>query len=152
MTRGKRAGRTASQRQLRVGEELRHALAQVLARGEIRDPDLKDVAITVTEVQVAPDLRQATAYVMPLGGRNTATVVTALNRCSGWLRGQVSRMVHLKFSPEFRFAADVSFETAGRVEAILREPAVAADLHGSEGDADADGDEGSHDGGPHGGA
>jgi ribosome-binding factor A len=147
MTRGKRAGRTASQRQLRVGEELRHALAEVLARGEVRDPDLHDVAITVTEVQVSPDLRQATAYVMPLGGRNVETVVAALNRGAGWLSGQVGHMVHLKFTPRFRFAEDMSFDAAGRVEAILRDPAVAADLRDGDG-----GEDGSHGGGSQGGA
>ncbi len=128
MTRNKRAGRPASQRQLRVGEELRHAIAQVLARGEIRDPDLDGVAVTVTEVRASPDLRNATAFVTPLGGHNAETVVTALNRCAGWLRGQVTHLVHLKFSPRLRFEQDLSFDAASRVDAILKEPSVAADL------------------------
>jgi ribosome-binding factor A len=147
MTRGKRTGRTASQRQLRVGEELRHALAQVLSRGDIRDPDLQNVAITVTEVQASPDLRQATAFVLPLGGENTATVVTALNRCAGWIRGQVTHMVRLKYSPQFRFEQDTSFDTGSRIDAILRQPEVAADLEEHENGPEPDGDEGMH-GGP----
>ena len=142
MTRGKRAGRTASQRQLRVGEELRHALAQVLARGEIRDPDLNDVVVTVTEVQATPDLRHGIADVIPLGGENAATVVAALNRCAGWIRGQVTHMVRLKFSPQFRFEQDTSFDTGSRIDAILRQPEVAADLEEHEVDFDSDGDEG----------
>jgi ribosome-binding factor A len=143
MTRGKHARRTASQRQLRVGEELRHTLAQVLSRGDIHDPALQDVAITVTEVRIAPDLRQATAYVMPLAGENAASVVAALNRCAGWLRGQVGHMVHLKFAPRFRFELDMSFDAGDRIEAILREPVVAADLGDHEAEPDGDGEEGS---------
>jgi ribosome-binding factor A len=127
-----RAGRAMSQRQLRVGEELRHALAQVFMRGEILDPDLRDVTITVTEVRVSPDLRNATAFVTPLGGRESDRTVSALNRCAGWLRGQVTRMVRLKFSPRIKFEMDRSFDAAERVDALLRREDVARDLADEE--------------------
>ncbi len=129
MARGKPAVRGASsQRQLRVGEEIRHALAEVLARGDILDPDVRDIAITVTEVTISPDLRNATAFVIPLGGRNSEKVLAGLNRCAGWLRGQTSRMVRLKFSPKLGFELDRSFETADRVDSILRSGRVVRDL------------------------
>lgn len=118
-----------SQRQLRVGEELRHALAEVLSRDELRDPALSGVSITVSEVRASPDLRSATAFVMPLGGGDTATVLAALNRAAGFLRGRVGRTVRLKFAPAFRFEADTAFEEAGRIDALLRdaEPTGCAD-------------------------
>jgi ribosome-binding factor A len=137
MARGTRSGRTASQRQLRVGEELRHALAQVFMRQEIIDPDLRDVTITVTEVRVSPDLRNATAFVTPLGGRDAERVVPALNRCAGWLRGQVTRMVRLKFSPQVKFELDRSFDAADKVDALLRREDVARDLGHGDGAEDS---------------
>jgi ribosome-binding factor A len=117
-----------SQRQLRVGEEIRHVLVEVLARGELRDPALQGVSITVAEVRISPDLKHATAYVMPLGGTQVDDVVKALRRASGFLRGEVAREVRLRVAPEIAFAADRSFEEAGRIEAALRRPEVRRDL------------------------
>jgi len=108
------------QRQLRMGELLRHALAVLLARGELRDPALRDAPITVTEVRVAPDLRRATVFVTPLGGANMETVVAALQRARGYFRGQIAHMIEAKFVPDLRFQADESFEAAQRVESLLR--------------------------------
>lgn len=119
-----------SQRQLRVGEELRHVLAQTLERGELRDPDLEGVIITVTEVRVSPDLRNATAFVLPLGGHadDMGAVLAALGRASTYLRHQVGRQIRLKYLPAFSFKADPSFDAAGRIDALLHDPAVARDL------------------------
>jgi ribosome-binding factor A len=108
-----------SQRQLRVGEVLRHALVEALARGELRDPALAEVSITVTEVKVSPDLKAATAFVMPLGGRDEANVLEALNRCAPYLRGQVGRQAGLRFAPSLHFQPDRSFERAQAVERLL---------------------------------
>jgi ribosome-binding factor A len=120
--------REPTQRQLRVGEELRHALARILQRGELRDPALQDVAITVTEVRVSPDLKNATAFVMPLGGRNRAEALDALNRSAGYLRGQLAREVPLRFSPGLAFALDTSFDHASRINELLHRPEVERDL------------------------
>jgi len=118
-----------SQRQLRVGEVVRHALVEVLARGELRDPALADASITVTEVKISPDLKAATAFVMPLGGRDEASVVAALDRCAPYLRGQIGRIAGLRFAPTLRFAPDRSFERAQRVEQLLDR--LKDDSHGS---------------------
>lgn len=117
-----------SQRQLRVGEELRHRLAQVFERGLLNDPLLEGLVITVTEVKVSPDLTNATAFVTPLGGGDIEGVVRALNRAAGFLRHQVSDELGLRVSPRLSFAPDHSFEEASRVEALLRHPKVQADL------------------------
>lgn len=112
-----------SQRQLRVGEIVRHALAEVIERGELHDPDLQDVPVTVTQVAMSPDLRNGTAYVMPLGGGETSRVADALNRAAPYLQGRVARAVRLKFAPRLRFATDQSFEHADRITRLLREKA-----------------------------
>ena len=118
-----------SQRQLRVGEELRHAVAWMLEKGEIRDPGLGSAPITVTEVRVSPDLRNATAYVTPLGGgAGTEAVVEALNRAAPFIRRQVARTVKLRLLPNFVFVADQSFDRAQHIGDLLRDPAVARDL------------------------
>ncbi len=112
----------SSQRQLRVGEELRHALAEALMREELRDPAMQGVSVTVCEVSVSPDLRHARAYVMPLGGGDVGDVgdvIAALNRASVFLRGRVSRMVKLKYAPSFVFEADTTFDEAGKIDALL---------------------------------
>lgn len=124
----RRAERGPSQRQLRVGEELRHALAWILERGEVRDPDLKGVSVTVTEVRVSPDLRKATVFVIPLGGGETEAVVTGLTRARPFLRRKVANAVRLKFVPDITFRADTSFDEARRIDILLRDPAVARDL------------------------
>jgi ribosome-binding factor A len=125
-----------SQRQLRVGEEIRHALSQLLLRGELRDPELAGVSVTVSEVRVSPDLRQATAFVLPLGGANAPVVVAALNRAAPFLRAQVARQMRLKFAPTVDFRLDTSFETAARLEELLRRPGVAADLAAEDEEGD----------------
>lgn len=117
-----------SQRQNRVGEVLRHAVAEILARGDLRDPDLKGVSVTVTEVAVSPDLKNATAFIMPLGGGDADRVEEALNRCARYVRGQVSKMVTLRYSPQIRFAVDTSFDSADRIKSILDKPGVRRDL------------------------
>ncbi len=117
-------GKAPSQRQLRVGEELRHALARVLGRGDLHDPELRDVPITVTEVRLSPDLRKATAFVMPLGGGEESVVVEGLARAAAYLQGQVAREVALRFTPRLSFAVDESFAAASRVDALLRGEAL----------------------------
>ena len=120
------SGRQPSQRQLRVGESLRHALAELLARGAIHDPDVQGAAVTVTEVRVSPDLRHATAYVVPLGGGDAATALGGLRRAAPHIRAQVARMVRLKFAPDFAFEADTSFDAASRIEDLLRKAGATA--------------------------
>jgi ribosome-binding factor A len=122
-----------SQRALRVGELVRHALADMLTRGEVHDPVIEGHLITVPEVRMSPDLRLATVYVMPLGGRDAAKVVAALDDNKRFLRGEVARRVNLKFAPELRFRVDDRFEEAARIEKLLHSPEVARDL-GKEND------------------
>ena len=120
-----------SQRQLRVGEELRHAIVRVLERGEIRDPDVAGRSITVTEVTVSPDLRQATVFVVPLGGGDATALLAGLRRAASFLRHEVARQVQLRVMPEFSFAADTSFDRAKRIDDILASPAVRRDIDGA---------------------
>jgi ribosome-binding factor A len=117
-----------SQRQLRVGELIRHALAEMLSRGEVHDPVIEGNVITVPEVRMTADLRLATIYVMPLGGRKTDAVLAALARNQRFLRGEIARRVNLKFAPEIRFRLDERFDEAERIEKLLRTPAVRRDL------------------------
>ncbi|MGB9364428.1 MAG: 30S ribosome-binding factor RbfA [Xanthobacteraceae bacterium] len=117
-----------SQRALRVGELIRHALAEMLSRGDIHDPVIEGHMITVPEVRMSPDLRLATIYVMPLGGKDEQEVVAALERNKKFLRGEIAHRVNLKFAPEIRFRADERFGEAERIEKILRTPEVRRDL------------------------
>ena len=117
-----------SQRQLRVGEAVRHAVADILAHGNVHDTDLEGHIITVPEVRMSPDLKLATIYVMPLGGRDTDIVLAALERNKKHLRGEVARRVNLKFAPDIRFRVDDRFDEAERIEKLLRTPAVQRDL------------------------
>jgi ribosome-binding factor A len=117
-----------SQRQLRVGELVRHAMADILAQGSAHDFDLEGHIITVPEVKMSPDLKLATIFVMPLGGRDTDKVIAALDRNRKFLRGEVARRVNLKFAPDIRFRADVRFDEAERIEKLLRTPAVQRDV------------------------
>jgi ribosome-binding factor A len=117
-----------SQRQLRVGETVRHALADILSQGSVHDPDLEGHIVTVPEVRMSPDLKLATIYVMPLGGRHTEIVIAALERNKKFLRGEVARRVNLKFAPDIRFRVDERFDEAERIEKLLRTPAVQRDL------------------------
>ena len=119
-----------SQRQLRVGELIRHAIADILSRGEIADPDIDGVVITVPEVRMSPDLKHATVLVMPLGGRNQDRVIAGLERSRRWLRGQVARRVNLKFAAELSFRIDTRFEDDDRVTEMLKAPEIAKDLGG----------------------
>ena len=117
-----------SQRQLRVGELIRHELAGMLSRGDIHDPVVEKHMITVPEVRMSPDLRLATIYIMPLGGRDEQEVLDALERNKKYVRGEISRRVNLKFAPEVRFRLDEQFSEAERIEKLLRTPVVQRDL------------------------
>jgi ribosome-binding factor A len=122
-----------SQRQLRVGEIVRHAVADILSQGSVHDPDLEGHIVTVPEVRMSPDLKLATVYVMPLGGRDIDAVIAALERNKKFLRVEVARRVNLKFAPDVRFRVDERFDEAERIEKLLRTPAVQRDLaHDSE--------------------
>ncbi|MBR9973364.1 30S ribosome-binding factor RbfA [Magnetospirillum sulfuroxidans] len=127
-----RGQKPPSQRQLRVGEELRHIIASIIERGEIRDPDLAGRAITVTEVRISPDLKNATVFVMPLGGGEVTTVVKGLKRARAFLRHEVARQVDLRIAPELFFEADTSFDEASHIDALLRSPEVRRDLGANE--------------------
>lgn len=113
---------------LRVGELVRHALAGLFSREEIEDEALAGAVVTVPEVRMSPDLRVATAYVMPLGGERAAEVTAALNRHQRFIRGRIAPELDLKFAPEIRFRVDETFEEAGRIEALLRSERVRRDL------------------------
>jgi ribosome-binding factor A len=117
-----------SQRQLRVGELVRHALADMLTRGAVHDPVIQGHLITVPEVRMTADLRLATIYVVPLGGRDAEEVLAALERNKRFLRGEIARRINLKFAPEIRFRLDERFDEAERIEKLLRTPAVQSDL------------------------
>jgi len=120
--------RAPGQRQLRVGEDLRHILAELFERGDMRDPDLRDASITVTAVDVSPDLRNATAFVMPLGGQEEARLLAAMRRAAPWFRARVSERAGLRYAPEIRFEIDKTFEEADKIGALLRRPDVARDI------------------------
>jgi ribosome-binding factor A len=117
-----------SQRALRVGELIRHALSDMLTRGDVHDPVLEGRLVTVPEVRMSPDLRMATIYVMPLGGHDVKEVVEALEHNARYLRGEIAHRVNLKFAPEIRFRVDERFDEAERIEKLLRTPAVQRDL------------------------
>ncbi len=123
-----RRDKAPSHRQLRVGEELRHALSRILARGELRDPTLADLNLTVTEVRVSPDLKNATAFVVPLGGGGLEAAVGALNRAGGFFRSRLAQEVALRHAPRIAFAPDRSFDEACRIDEILQRPRVRRDL------------------------
>lgn len=118
-----------SQRQLRVGEEIRSALAQIFAHGETHNPILDGSSITVSQVRISPDLKNATAYVMPLAGSHKKEVLDALIENAGRLRGMVSRKIILRTSPRISFKLDDSFEVAGRINALLNSDRVQADVN-----------------------
>src|ERR1700689_1588216 len=117
-----------SQRQLRVGETVRHAVADILSQGSVHDADLEGHIVTVPEVRMSPDLKLATIYVMPLGGRDTEVVMAGLEGNKKFLRGEIARRVNLKFAPDVRFRVDDRFDEAERIEKLLRTPAVQKDL------------------------
>ena len=115
-----RGSKAPSQRQLRVGEQVRHAIASVIERGELRDPDLDGISVTVTEVRISPDLRKASIFVVPLGGGDGGEILAPLGRAAPFLRRRVSEMVQLKYVPELVFEADKTFDHADRIDAVLQ--------------------------------
>lgn len=120
---------------LRVGELVRHAMARMLSRGEINDPVLEKHVVTVARVKMSPDLKLATIFVMPLGGKDEAEVIAALDRHKKFLRGEIAHELNLKFAPEIRFRIDDSFDTVSRIDAILNSERVKRDLEASDDDA-----------------
>lgn len=127
MAHPKRPGRERSQRQLRVGELLRHEIAALLQRGDVHDPDLAGLSITITEVQVSPDLRHATAYFQTLGGREVERAEAALNRAARAVRGMLGRVIRLRYTPDVSFIRDTSFDRAEHIDALLKSERVARD-------------------------
>jgi len=134
--------RPPSQRQLRVGETLRHALAEVMERTAFNDPDLAGVSITVTEVDPSPDLKQATVFVMRLGGGDMKAALKGLGRVKSFLRREVSKRVTLRYVPDLKFRADTTFDEAQHIDDLLHRPDVARDLSEDATDA-ADNKDGS---------
>ncbi|HKD25583.1 MAG TPA: 30S ribosome-binding factor RbfA [Xanthobacteraceae bacterium] len=136
MSRGhaRESGKGPTQRSLRAGELVRHAVAEILMRGEIHDPVIETHLITVPEVRMSPDLRIATVYVLPLGGQDTTVVLAALERNKRYLRGEIARRVNLKFAPDIRFRVDERFDEAERIERLLRSPQVRRDLDNDSGE------------------
>ena len=122
------SGPNVSQRQLRVGELVRHALAEMLARGDVHDPVIEGHLITVPEVRMTADLRLATIYVMPMGGRDADEVIAAFDRHKKFLRAEIAHRINLKFAPDIRFRIDERFAEAERIEKLLRTPEVKRDL------------------------
>ncbi|WP_022727730.1 30S ribosome-binding factor RbfA [Fodinicurvata sediminis] len=126
------SGKPPTQRQLRVGEQLRHQLSTIVNAGHARDPDLQGVNVTVSEVRVSPDLKNATAFVLPLGGQEVDPVVAALNRASAFFRKELGAQSDLRYTPRLSFQMDSSFDEAQRVEELLRRERVRRDLDDSE--------------------
>jgi ribosome-binding factor A len=117
-----------SQRMLRMGELVRHALAEVFSRGDVHDPVLETHVITIPEVSMTPDLRHATAYIMPLGGKDARAVIDALNLHKKYLRGVVAKKINAKFAPDLHFRVDERFDRAEKIDKLLRQPEVQRDL------------------------
>jgi ribosome-binding factor A len=117
-----------SQRQLRVGELVRHAMADMLTRCEVHDPVIEGHLITVPEVRMSTDLRLATIYVMPMGGRDAEAVVAAFERHKKFLRAEIAHRINLKFAPDLRFRIDEQFAEAERIDKLLRSPQVVRDM------------------------
>lgn len=131
-----------SQRQLRAGELVRHALVEILAREDLRDPALAGVSVTIGEVRASPDLKHMTAFVAALGNHEPEKIAAALGRCAGFLRGRLARQIDLKFTPQLHFLPDVSYDEAQHIDALLRRPEVARDLaRGDDDDDDDDADD-----------
>jgi len=129
-------GAEPSQRMLRVAELVRHASAEVLSRGEINDPVLETHVVTVPRVKMSPDLKLATIFVMPLGGKDAKAVIAALDRHRAFLRGEIARKVNLKFAPDIRFKMDDSFDNSARIDALLNSEKVRRDLDAGDGGSD----------------
>jgi len=131
-----RSGSQATQRQLRAGELVRHALVEILREEALADPALAEVSVTLAEVRMSPDLRHAVCFILPLGGQQAPEVVAGLNRASKFLRGRLGRAVELKFTPDLKFVQDSSFDEAERIGRLFDDPRVRHDLEApAEGDA-----------------
>ncbi|MEO9613739.1 MAG: 30S ribosome-binding factor RbfA [Nitratireductor sp.] len=130
------AEKLPSQRQLRVGEQVRHALSDVLLRGEVRDELIENTVISISEVRMSPDLKIATAFISPLGVKDNQAVVKALARNAKFIRGRVSgALKQMKYMPQFRFRLDTSFDNMAKIDELLRSPEVSRDL-GDDGERD----------------
>lgn len=132
MSRAHHSGAQPSQRMLRVGELIRHVMAELLSRGGAPDPALEKRVITVPEVRMSPDLKLANVYVMPLGGGDVGPVIAALDKQKKFFRTEVAHKVNLKFAPDLKFRADESFEKSARIDALLASPVVQRDLKGDD--------------------
>jgi ribosome-binding factor A len=121
-----------SQRMLRMGELVRHALAEIFSRGDVHDPVLETHVITIPEVAMTPDLRHATAYIMPLGGKDERAVIDALNRNKKYMRGVVAKKINAKFAPDLHFRIDERFDRADQIDKLLKQPEVQRDLRKDE--------------------
>ncbi len=138
----RREARGPNQRQLRVGEEIRHLLAQVLERGELRDPDLLGKPMTITEVRATPDMKHATIFFMPLGGVDNEKAVAAMGRARSFLRHQIAKGLSMKYVPDLHFRLDETFDEASHINELLHSPQVAADIaRVSDEDLDEDSDQ-----------
>ncbi len=120
--------RGPSQRQLRAGEVIRHVLVEILHRENLREPELRGVSITISEVRISPDLKQASVYAAPLGGGHQSDVIKALNKIAPFIRGLLGKKIDLKFTPALKFMSDETFAEAQRIDALLARPDVARDL------------------------
>jgi ribosome-binding factor A len=134
MSRLHHKGGEPSQRMLRVAELIRHAMAEMLSRGDIVDPVLERHVVTIPSVRMSPDLKLATIFVMPLGGEDTKPVIEAFERHKKLLRGEIAQRISLKFAPEIRFKIDESFDNSAKIDALLRSPQVQRDLGKAERD------------------
>ena len=142
----RQGSRPPSQRQRRVGEAIRHALAAIVERGHFRDPELAGVSVTVTRVDVSPDLRHARVGVLRFGGGDSAALARALNRASAYLRRELAQLVRLRYAPELAFEADAGFERAAEIDRLLASPAVRRDLSPAGDESDEEGESGSEGG------
>jgi ribosome-binding factor A len=128
MSRAHQQGGEPSQRMLRVGELIRHTLSDLLTKGEVTDPVLDGHVVTVPDVRMSPDLKLATVFVMPLGGKDVKDVIDALDRHRKFIRGEIARRINIKFAPELRFKQDNSFDYGSKIDALLDSPDVKRDL------------------------
>lgn len=117
-----------SLRLLRAAENVRYAISTIIARGDVHDPDLAGVSVTVSEVRVSPDLRHAAVYIMPLGGVDQDVIIKALNKASGYIRGQLAKRVRMKYLPRLDFRIDESYDEASHINQLLANPRVMADV------------------------
>lgn len=138
---GRRPPTGPSQRQLRAGELVRHALVDILRHDSLADPALAGVIVTISEVRVSPDLKHALCFVEPLGGKEATSVIKALNRASKFLRLRLGEAIDMKFTPDLKFIHDDSFDTAEHIGRLLDDPRVRRDLEAAAPPADADGDD-----------